>query len=92
VAEVNVEVAPCLRNHNVVVVPVAHAHHVSGDAVPGARPSEEVNGLMVLLVRRIVIPNEVVESGVLVCTKLATVLHVDLFVMQEMRQGGVKIE
>ena len=54
VTEVDVEVPARLRDHDIVVVPVADTHHVRGHTVARARAGEEVDRLVVLLVRRVV--------------------------------------
>ena len=49
VAEVDVEQVARLGEHHVVVVPVADAHDVRGDAVPSEGETERVDGLAVCL-------------------------------------------
>ena len=49
-AKVDVEHVTRLADHDVVIVPVANAQHVSGDAVTGAGASERLHRRRVLVI------------------------------------------
>mmetsp|Transcript_3303 Transcript_3303/g.10357 ORF Transcript_3303/g.10357 Transcript_3303/m.10357 type:complete len:360 (+) Transcript_3303:363-1442(+) len=78
VAKVNVEVLARLFHHDVVVVPVADAHHVRRHAVAGSAAEEHVHRLAKVLLVRVVVPDPVHKRALLVRAQLASVSLVDL--------------